>query len=70
VLEASGFDEIHFKPFRIPIDLPAPPDGAASRRGFEALNTHTVRLENGERVMYRGALAQPWCHLVARRGRG
>jgi SAM-dependent methyltransferase len=66
-LEAAGFTDVQFHPFQIPIDLPDGPTPAKLDEGFEDLNTYTVRTETGERIMFRGALAQPWCHLVARR---
>lgn len=59
-LERHGFDRIEFRPFEIPIDLPR-------RTRDDEIVTYTRRLETGERLLFRGALCQPWCHLVARR---
>lgn len=59
VLRTAGFARIEFLPFSIPIDLPRPADlGTAS---------YTVRITDGGRLCFRGALSQPWCHMVARR---
>jgi SAM-dependent methyltransferase len=60
VLERHGFDRIEFRPFEIPIDLPRP-------AGDDEIVSYTRRLETGGRLLFRGALYQPWCHLVARR---
>lgn len=61
ILQRAGFAEIRYHPFELPIDLPPPVDplGADSR---------TIRDETGHRLCFRGALYQPWCHLVAVRG--
>lgn len=59
-LERAGFSEYSFSPFRIACDLTRPEDG-------DPLMTYTVRTEDGERLNFRGALYQPWCHLVARK---
>lgn len=67
VLSAAGFDDVQLRPFTIPVDLAGASSGKDTEDGFEDLNTRTVRTEGGERIMFRGALAQPWCHLVARR---
>lgn len=56
----AGFRRIEFRPFEIPIDLPK-----VQRTGFESLTTYTERLSDGSRLQFRGALAQPWCHLIA-----
>jgi SAM-dependent methyltransferase len=56
----AGFAGIDFHPFEIPITLPpAPPDGEVV--------TYTVDRSDGGRAMFRGALYQPWCHMVARK---
>jgi SAM-dependent methyltransferase len=55
----AGLDGIAFQPFRIPIDLPEPTDKSGDPI------TYTVRQENGDRLCMRGALFQPWCHIVA-----
>lgn len=64
-LSAAGFANSTFSPFQIPIDL-----GEDNRAGvdtdFESLNSRTIRTEDGERLLFRGALFQPWCHLLAR----
>lgn len=60
LLQTHGFGPIEFRPFEIPIDLPRP------ERDDEIIS-YTHRLETGGRLLFRGALYQPWCHLVARR---
>jgi SAM-dependent methyltransferase len=60
VLKKVGFDSVSFHPFVLPEDLPHP--------GFDAdVMTYTKKDEFGERMAFRGALYQPWCHLVARK---
>jgi trans-aconitate methyltransferase len=60
VLERTGFRDIEFRAFEIPIDLPLPDTG-------EVLTTHTIKAADGSRLQFRGALYQPWTHLTARR---
>lgn len=65
LLRDAGFTSTEFSPFEIPIDLERGQHldvGGA----FEELNSYTVRAEGGARLLFRGALFQPWCHLVAR----
>lgn len=57
---AAGLGEPEIRPFRIPIDLPRP------ARDDEIVS-YTVPTADGGRLLFRGALAQPWCHLVLRR---
>lgn len=52
-LIAAGFADVAFHPFAIPITLNG--DGIATR---------TVESDVG-RLQFRGAIYQPWCHLVA-----
>lgn len=58
LLESNGFSEVSYEPFRIPIDL-ARPERPAD------ISSHTVRTKGGERLIFRGALFTPWCHLTA-----
>ena len=59
-LTKAGFDSVSFYPFVLPEDLAHP--------GFEAdVITYTKKDEFGERMAFRGALYQPWCHLVAKK---
>jgi hypothetical protein len=60
-LKRAGFADVEFHPFEIPIDLPR-------LQGADELQTHTVKMADGKRLNLRGAIYQPWCHLVARRG--
>lgn len=66
LLLEHGFTDIVFHRFEIPIDL----DGAIygdNATGYESLNSITRRLDDGTRLIFRGALAQPWCHVIARK---
>jgi SAM-dependent methyltransferase len=56
--EAAGFERIEFHPFEIPVDLPRNDDDGE-------LITYTRRTDEGGRLLFRGALVQPWCHMVA-----
>ena len=67
ILERCGFQEPEFSPFAIPVDLPRNQPPATDGDGFEDLNTYTVRTEAAERLQFRGALFQPWCHLASRK---
>ena len=60
LLAEIGFGETAFHPFDLPIDLP-PQDVDGE------LISYTLRREEGGRLCFRGALYQPWCHVVARR---
>ena len=59
LLTDAGFSEPQYRPFFLPIDLPRREDGE--------LITYTVTANDGLRIPYRGALSQPWCHLIARK---
>jgi SAM-dependent methyltransferase len=59
-LGRAGFEAPVIAPFRIPVDLPRPDDD-------DAIISHTVPAANGERLLFRGTLHQPWCHATARR---
>ena len=61
VFREAGFEATDFRPFEIPIDLPRHPDDGE-------LISYTRAGADGERLLFRGALYQPWCHLVARKG--
>lgn len=55
-----GFECIEFYPFELPIELPKP--------GYdENVVTYTVNTKAEGRLMFRGALYQPWCHMIARK---
>ena len=55
ILESLGMD-VTFNPFSIGIDLPIDTGNV--------IRTHTVQTEAG-RLQFRGAIFQPWCHLVS-----
>jgi len=53
-----GFVKYQFQMFEIPIDLEL-------KDPSDPLYTHTRLTVDGNRLQFRGALYQPWCHLVA-----
>jgi SAM-dependent methyltransferase len=60
VMRACGFSDVQFLPFQMPFDLPFP--------GYDAdVASYTRKDEHGELMTFRGALYQPWCHMVARK---
>jgi SAM-dependent methyltransferase len=59
LLDQAGFTELEFHPFRIPIDLPVNND--------PSLITYTRSTLDGERLLFRGTLHQPWHHIIARK---
>jgi cyclopropane fatty-acyl-phospholipid synthase-like methyltransferase len=61
VLERCGLTQAQFTPFAIPIDLARPP------LDTDHVESYTVPTAAGERLLFRGAICQPWCHLVARK---
>ncbi|MBM4135117.1 MAG: class I SAM-dependent methyltransferase [Nitrospira sp.] len=65
ILEKRGFTGVHFLPFAIPIDLAKGVVFTDNCDGEEELNTYTVKTESGQRMLFRGTLFQPWCHLTA-----
>jgi SAM-dependent methyltransferase len=60
VFKEAGFVGLEFRPFAIPIDLPRP------ALDTDHVESYTVPTRAGERLLFRGAICQPWCHLVAR----
>jgi SAM-dependent methyltransferase len=66
-LRNAGFSNISFEPFSIPIDLEKGSKYGDNSTGFEDLNSYTVRSTESERLIFRGALYTPWCHLLARK---
>lgn len=58
MLSAAGFQDIVYRPFTLPIDLP--PSG-----GEGDLITYTVPAQDGRKLPFRGTLFQPWCHMSA-----
>lgn len=57
----AGFADVEFRPFHIPIDLPR-------LEGREQeLVSRTVATDDGQRLLFRGPLHQPWCHMTARK---
>lgn len=58
IMLRAGFNNVQFLPFEIPIDLPYDPNEPD-------VVTFTKKDESGRRLQFRGALYQPWCHMVA-----
>jgi len=58
-LQSAGLQEPQFSPFQIGIDLPD--------KGHASIATRTTMTKSGDRLLFRGCLNQPWCHLVARK---
>jgi SAM-dependent methyltransferase len=54
----AGLTNPEFRRFHMPFDLPLSDDPAD-------VNSYTVQTQTGERLSFRGALCQPWCHLIA-----
>ena len=60
-LNNVGYLKSEFIPFEIPFDMEEPPhDGEVV--------SYTKKLIDGKRLMFRGALDQPWCHMIAHKG--
>ena len=59
-LRRLGFNSVHFVPFQIEVDLQRSDAG-------DAVSTYTRMTVDGERLQFRGAIYQPWCHMVATR---
>jgi cyclopropane fatty-acyl-phospholipid synthase-like methyltransferase len=58
LMRECGFGEVEFYPFEMPFDLPFP--------GYDAdVASYTRKDEHGTRMTFRGALFQPWCHMMA-----
>lgn len=55
-LIAASFSKFDFLPFNIPIKLAAKD---------HPLQTRTVEAIDHPRLMFRGIIAQPWCHMIA-----
>jgi SAM-dependent methyltransferase len=67
MFERNGFEIPAFEPFKIPIDLKQGVTYGSNEDGFEDLNSYTIPTADGRRMIFRGALYQPWCFLTARR---
>lgn len=67
ILRREGFPACDFRPFAITVDLLPGRTYGDNADGFEDLNTFTETAADGRRLLFRGALHQPWCHLVARK---
>lgn len=61
LLSNAGFSNLEFINFKLPIDLPLD-----KKNNQNQLNSHTIKSEDGERLIFRGILYQPWCHIYGR----
>lgn len=61
IMRRHGLSKVSIKPFQIPIDL-TPPDSP------EDISSRTVKTEAGDRLIFRGSLFTPWCHMMAQKG--
>ena len=59
-----GFKAPDIRPFHIPIELPRSRVYGDNNDGFQDLNSFTLDTKDGERLLFRGALYQPWCHFM------
>lgn len=60
IFREANFEEPLFLPFRLPIDLP-------ERTDPSDVGTYTRTTTDGERIMFRGVIYQPWCHMTTRK---
>ena len=67
IIAEHGFSALEFRPFQISMDLPMGVTYGDNTDGFEDLNSYTVKTETDKRLLFRGALFQPWCHFRARK---
>jgi len=58
VFYKAGFRAVRFQPFTMPFDIPEPSDKSGTP------GTYT-KLLDGQRACFRGAVYQPWCHVIA-----
>lgn len=56
----AGFGNLDIRPFILPIDLPRPDINGE-------VISYTIKDEDQKRMAFRGALYQPWCHMIARK---
>lgn len=56
LMDAAGFGSVEFRPFAMPFDLARPADPSD-------VTTYTVQAADADRLAFRGALYQPWCHM-------
>ncbi len=60
VFYKTGFRAARFQPFTMPFDLPEP----VNKRDTPVTYTKMI---DGRRACFRGAVYQPWCHVIARK---
>ena len=71
VFEGAGFSAIRFIPFEMPFDMEPVKSavkwsGKATDIRMAHLKSHTIKTDNG-RLSFRGAMYQPWCHVIAQK---
>ena len=69
LLRNIGFNEIDFRPFCIEIDLKRESKIAKSEidKYLSDLRTFTIKDENQNRLMFRGSIFEPWCHIICKK---
>ena len=67
ILKKSNFKKVDFNPFIIPISLNKEKFLQNDPDIFHELTTYTQQLQSGHQLLFRGTLAQPWCHLIAQK---
>ena len=68
-LKEIGFREINFLPFLIPIDLKnkkIKTDDKVKKYQND-LKTFTIKDEKKNRLMFRGSIFEPWCHIICKK---
>ena len=66
-----GLIDLEFIPFEMPFDMKPVSDTITwSKKStdirLQHLRSHTLKTEKG-RFSFRGAMYQPWCHVIARK---
>lgn len=65
LFEGAGFETPDIMPFRIPITLDKPKQ--AQGGSYDDLISYTLDTVDGERLLLRGIINQPWAHIRARK---
>ncbi len=60
ILINTGFKNVNFEDFEIGINLP-------KTKRNEEVSSYTIKTEQGKNLLFRGALSQPWSHMIARK---
>ena len=62
-----GFSQQHYFPFEIGIDLAKPEPVERNGERVSDIGSYTVMTHDNHRLLFRGALFQPWTHIVAQK---